>query len=76
MNIKYLIKKYVPENLRNKFRSLQGFFFNHVFDIFPFLNKSFGFNELSMGMSADYMDAVENSATYLRIGSSIFGQRS
>ena len=38
------------------------------------LNKSFGFNELSMGMSADYMDAVENSATYLRIGSSIFGQ--
>ena len=40
------------------------------------LNKSFGFKELSMGMSADYLDALKNSATYLRIGSSIFGQRS
>jgi len=40
------------------------------------LNKNFGFNELSMGMSADYLDALKNSATYLRIGSSIFGQRS
>ena len=40
------------------------------------LNKSFGFKELSMGMSADYLDALKNSATYLRIGSSIFGERS
>lgn len=40
------------------------------------LNKNFGFNELSMGMSADYLEALKNSATYLRIGSSIFGQRS
>ena len=40
------------------------------------LNTNFGFNELSMGMSADYLDALKNSATYLRIGSSIFGQRS
>ena len=28
-----------------------------------------------MGMSADYIDAVKNSATYLRIGSNIFGKR-
>tara|TARA_B100001559_G_scaffold248160_1_gene211498 strand:+ start:349 stop:1008 length:660 start_codon:yes stop_codon:yes gene_type:complete len=40
------------------------------------LNNNFGFNELSMGMSADYLDALKNSATYLRIGSSIFGERS
>jgi len=40
------------------------------------LNINFGLNELSMGMSADYLDALKNSATYLRIGSSIFGQRS
>ncbi len=40
------------------------------------LNKNFGFKELSMGMSADYINALKNSATYLRIGSSIFGQRS
>ena len=40
------------------------------------LNKGFGFSELSMGMSSDYLKASEHSATYLRIGSSIFGQRS
>ena len=40
------------------------------------LNKDFGFSELSMGMSSDYLKASEYSATYVRIGSSIFGQRS
>ena len=39
------------------------------------LNHSFGFLELSMGMSSDYLLAAQNSATFLRIGSSIFGQR-
>ena len=39
------------------------------------LNKDFGFLDLSMGMSSDYLKASENSATYLRIGSSIFGKR-
>ena len=39
------------------------------------LNKSLGLNELSMGMSADYLDAVNNEATFVRIGSSIFGAR-
>ena len=40
------------------------------------LSETFGFTELSMGMSLDYMLAVKNSSTYVRIGSSIFGQRS
>ena len=40
------------------------------------LNKSFGFFELSMGMSSDFLLASEHSSTYVRIGSSIFGQRS
>ena len=39
------------------------------------LNKSFGFKELSMGMSSDYLEATKNLSTYLRIGSNIFGQR-
>ena len=39
------------------------------------VNDSFKFSELSMGMSSDYLNASENSSTYLRIGSSIFGQR-
>ena len=39
------------------------------------LNKNYGFIDLSMGMSSDYILAAENSATYLRVGSSIFGER-
>ena len=39
------------------------------------LNKYLGLNELSMGMSSDYLNAVEYKSTYLRIGSNIFGQR-
>lgn len=39
------------------------------------LNKIYSFTELSMGMSSDYLEAVQSNATYLRIGSSIFGQR-
>ena len=39
------------------------------------LSKKFNLLEISMGMSSDYLKAVENSSTYLRIGSSIFGAR-
>jgi uncharacterized pyridoxal phosphate-containing UPF0001 family protein len=39
------------------------------------LNQSSGFTELSMGMSSDYLMAVKHLSTYVRIGSSIFGQR-
>ena len=39
------------------------------------LNTSLGLKELSIGMSADYMKAINYKATYLRIGSSIFGSR-
>ena len=39
------------------------------------LNLSLGLKELSMGMSSDYLDAINFKATYLRIGSSIFGMR-
>ena len=39
------------------------------------LNEKFRFTELSMGMSSDYMLAIKNSSTYVRIGSNIFGQR-
>ena len=39
------------------------------------LAKEYNLLELSMGMSADYIEAAKNSATYLRIGSNIFGKR-
>ena len=40
------------------------------------LNSALGFKELSMGMSSDYLTAIKYLSTYVRIGSSIFGQRS
>ena len=39
------------------------------------INKKLNFQELSMGMSADYLDAIKNNATYIRVGSKIFGSR-
>ena len=39
------------------------------------LNKSLALEELSMGMSADYEKAINQGATFVRIGSSIFGSR-
>ena len=40
------------------------------------LNNSLALEELSMGMSADYKEAIQHGATFVRIGSSIFGSRS
>jgi len=40
------------------------------------LNKSLALNNLSMGMSADYIEAIKHGSTFVRIGSSIFGYRS
>ena len=40
------------------------------------LNASLGLKELSIGMSSDYMEAIKFRSTHLRIGSSIFGERS
>ena len=60
------------EVIRLEFRKLQ-----EIFD--RFRTKYFSgieyFKELSMGMSSDYRIAIEEGATYIRIGSSIFGER-
>ena len=40
-----------------------------------YLNKKLGLKEISMGMSSDYKDAIKFNATFLRIGSNIFGKR-
>ena len=39
------------------------------------INQELNFKELSMGMSGDYQDAIKNNATYVRVGSKIFGNR-
>ena len=47
-------------------------FFSQMYE----LNQKIHLNEISMGMSSDYLNAIEFKSTYLRIGSNIFGQRS
>jgi pyridoxal phosphate enzyme (YggS family) len=39
------------------------------------LNKFIGLKKLSMGMSADYLDAIKYGSSHIRIGSKIFGSR-
>jgi len=39
------------------------------------MNKELNFKELSMGMSGDYLSAIKYNATYVRVGSKIFGNR-
>ena len=39
------------------------------------LNQKYGFKELSMGMSADYLSAIKFGSTFVRIGTRIFGNR-
>ena len=46
------------------------------FEEMKVLNNAQGFKELSMGMSSDYLVAAKYSSTYVRVGSSIFGNRS
>ena len=49
---------------------------NKYFKLLNELNKSLALDELSMGMSADYIEAIKCGATFIRVGSSIFGSRS
>ena len=46
-------------------------YFSHMLN----LKNSLNLNELSMGMSSDYLEAIEHGSTFLRIGSKIFGNR-
>ena len=47
-------------------------YFEELYD----LNNSLALSELSMGMSSDYLDAINCKATFIRVGSLIFGPRS
>jgi len=52
------------ENTKNYFSEMQK------------LNKQLGLKELSLGMSNDYLDAINYGSTFVRIGSKILGPRS
>ena len=48
------------------------FYFKNLME----LNKSLELKDLSLGMSGDFQEAIKYDATFVRIGSSIFGKRS
>ena len=49
---------------------------NKYFKSLNELNRSLALENMSMGMSADYEEAIKQGSTFVRIGSSIFGSRS
>ena len=49
---------------------------NKYFKYLNELGKSLAIENLSMGMSADYIEAIKNGSNFIRVGSSIFGARS
>ena len=51
------------ENMKKYFEKMQQ------------INKKLNLKELSMGMSSDYMEATNHGATFIRVGSKIFGER-
>ena len=48
---------------------------SYYFSKMEFLKKKFSIDNLSMGMSSDYLISLNFSSNYLRIGSAIFGKR-
>ena len=67
INIKIIGLMIIPpvdQNPKNYFKTLYE------------LNKSMGLENMSMGMSADYLEAIKYGSTFVRVGSSIFGSRS
>ena len=50
-------------------------FSNKYFKILKDTSDRLNLKELSMGMSADFEDAVIHGSTYLRLGTAIFGKR-
>ncbi len=49
---------------------------NEYFSEMLKLKNQLNLNNLSMGMSNDYLEAIENGSTMIRVGSKIFGERS
>ena len=67
INLNILGLMVIPPNDNNP-----GKYFKSLYE----LNKSLALKDLSMGMSGDYIKAIEHGSTYIRVGNSIFGDRS
>ena len=60
-----------PDKIRREFRDMRT-----LFDTFPTqIAPNISMQQLSMGMSRDFEEAIEEGATHVRIGSALFGER-
>ena len=59
-------------NAQRYWRNLKNIYFTKMKD----LKNELNLKELSMGMSSDYIEAIKNESTFIRVGSKIFGERS
>ena len=66
LNLSILGLMAIPPNDGNP-----GKYFEKIFN----LNKDIGLKKLSIGMSNDYIQALKYEASYVRVGSAIFGKR-
>ena len=66
LNLEIIGTMCIPPNDNNSEK-----YFSEMSDI----SKELNFKELSMGMSGDYLEAIKNNTTYVRVGSKIFGSR-
>ena len=66
LNLSVLGLMAIPPNDKNPEK-----YFNRISE----LNKKFNFQHLSIGMSNDYLQAIKYGASYVRVGSAIFGPR-
>ena len=60
------------QQIRNEFGTLRRFFEKLKGRNLP---SNVEMKELSMGMSSDYKEAIENGSTFIRVGTAIFGNR-
>lgn len=60
------------DKTRSEFRELKSVFLSFKDEFFASQDS---FREVSMGMSSDYLLAIEEGSTMIRVGSSIFGDR-
>jgi len=66
LNLSVLGLMAIPPNDKNPEK-----YFNRISE----LNKKYNFQHLSIGMSNDYLQAIKYGASYVRVGSAIFGPR-
>lgn len=63
----------IPPHAKNK--KIQAAYFRELKGYYDLYQQKYGLDTLSMGMSGDYVTAIENGSSLIRLGTAIFGER-